>query len=103
MARRRVLADAAADAILELVGERHAVAQPDEQHDALVVVPVLADDEALDDLVELLDLAIDLGGADAHAAGVQHGIRAAVDDDAVVLGDLDPVAVAPDARDSVSK
>ena len=58
------------------------VAQPDEQHDALVAVPLLADDQALDDLGELLDLAVDLGRADAHAAGIQHGVGAAVDDDA---------------------
>ena len=43
-----------------------------EQHDAHVADlarrPVLADDEALDDLGQLLDLPVDLRGADAHAA-----------------------------------
>ena len=47
--------------------------------------------------VELLDLAVDLGRADAHAAGIQHGVRAAVDDHAAVRGQLGVVAVAPDA------
>ena len=53
------------------VVETDAVAQPDEQHDPFVALPLLADDQALDDLVELLDLPIDLGRADADAAGVE--------------------------------
>ena len=40
------------------------------------------------DLRQLLDLAIDLRGADADAAGIQHGVGSAVDDHAVVLGQL---------------
>ena len=43
----------------------------------------------LDHLVELLDLAVDFRRADAHAAGIEHGVRAAVDDQPVVLGELD--------------
>src|SRR3546814_10051914 len=35
---------------------------------------------------------------DAHAARIEGGVGAAVDDDAVVPGQLDEVAVAPDAR-----
>ena len=58
---------------------------------------VLADGDALEHFVDLLDLAIDLGGADAHAARVQHGVRAAVDDEAVVLRQLGIVAVTPHA------
>jgi hypothetical protein len=48
------------------------------------------------DFVDLFDLAIDLGRADAHAARVQCRVRAAVDNDAVMLGELDIIAVAPD-------
>ena len=47
---------------------------------------------------ELLDLSIDFGRADADPAGIQHGIRAPVDDEAVVRGALDVVAVMPHAR-----
>ena len=70
--------------------------QCDEQNHAHVVVPVLTDDNALDDLVELLDVAIYLSGADAHATGVQRGVGATVNDDAVVFGERDIIAVMPD-------
>jgi len=40
-----------------------------------VVVPILADHQAFHHFVELLDLAIDLGGADAYAAGIECGVR----------------------------
>jgi drug/metabolite transporter (DMT)-like permease len=50
---------------------------------------------------QLLDLAVDLGGADAHAAGVERGVRAAVDDHAAVRGDLAEVAVAPDVVEAL--
>src|SRR4249920_1260908 len=53
----------------------------DEEDHAGVVLPFLADDKALLDFVELFDLAVDLGRADAHAAGVQGRVRAAVDND----------------------
>src|SRR5262249_57340263 len=42
-------------------------------------------------------LAVDLCGADPHAAGVEHRVGAAVDHHAAVRGDLAPVTVAPDA------
>ena len=41
--------------------------------------------------------AVDLGRAHADAAAVDRRVRAAVDDRGAALGDLDPVAVAPDA------
>src|SRR5581483_7555468 len=59
--------------------------------------PVLPDHDAFDDLGHLLDLAIDLGRPDAHAARIERCIRPAEDDEAVVRGDLDPIAMAPDA------
>ena len=45
--------------------------------------------------------AIDLGGADAHAAGIERGVGAAVDDDAAMLGPFGEVAVAPDAGEAL--
>ncbi len=54
--------------------KREAIAQPHEQHDPFVAVPLLADHQALDDLVELLHLAVDFRRADAHAAGIEHGV-----------------------------
>ena len=79
-------------------------AQLDEQHHARVARllrrPQLADRDRFLDLVDLLDLAVDLGGADAHAARIQRRIRAPVDDHGAALGELAIVAVAPDVRDS---
>src|SRR6266536_1945016 len=102
VARRGVGADPLLDAVDQRRVEDDAVAQPDEQHHTHVAHlawrPILADDDALHDLVELLDLAVNLGRSDAHAARIERGIRATVDDHAVVRGELDPVAVAPDAR-----
>ena len=101
MARRRVGANMLLDAFDQRLVEREAVCRrtnsttrtsPD-----LAGRPVLADDEALDDFGQLLDLAIDLRRADAHAAGIERRVGAAVDDEAVVRGQLDIVAVAPDA------
>src|SRR5438552_4904425 len=101
VARRGVGADLLLDAVDQCLVERDAVAQADEQHHTYVAHlarrPILADDDALDDLVELFDLAVNLGRADAHTAGIERGIRASVDNHAVVRGELDPVAVAPDA------
>src|SRR5581483_10270736 len=93
-----VVADPLFDRGNELLGEGNALPQLDEKHHADIALPVLPDHQRLDDLVELLDLPVDLGGADAHPAGVQDRVRAAVDDDAAVLGNLAPVAVAPDVR-----
>jgi hypothetical protein len=81
------------------VVEHEPLAQLHEQHHAHVVGvlrrPVLADHDRFDHLGQLLDLAVDLGGADAHAARVQRGVRTAVDDQPAVRGDLAEVAVAP--------
>ena len=83
------------------VVELRAGAQAHEEDDAHVVVPVLADGERLEHLGDLLDLAVDLRGADAHAAGVERGVGAAVDDHAAVLGPFGEVAVAPDAGEAL--
>ena len=72
--------DRVAQAALEIGVERRAGLQAHEQHDARVVAPFLRHDDAFGDLRERLDDAVDLGRADAHAAGVQHRIGAAVDD-----------------------
>src|SRR5450631_844083 len=102
---RRVGADGMLDAVGERVVEHESVAQPHEQHHADVADfpwrPILPDDDALRHLVELLDLPVDLGGADADTAGIERGVRPAVDDHAVVFGQLDKIAVAPHARETL--
>ena len=73
-----------------------------EQHDAHIALsqswPI---DDALEHLRQLLDLAVDLRRADAHAAGIEHRVRAAIDDDAAMLGQLDIVAMAPDVGEAL--
>src|SRR6266705_2226227 len=63
--------------------------------------PGLADHERFDHLLQLLDLAVDLRRADAHAPRVEHGIRSAVNDHAFASGDLAPIAVGPDSGKSL--
>ena len=98
--RRCVLADPASNPILNLGCQRRALLEPDEEDDALVTIPALADDETLDDLVDLFHLAIDLGRSNPNSARVQHGIGATVDDDATVLGERGVIAMAPHAREA---
>src|SRR5439155_6406581 len=99
MPRRGVGAYVALDAIDQGVVERQPVAEPHEQHHAHVADrvrrPILADDDALHDFVELFDLAVDLGGSDAYTTRIEGGVRAAIDDHPVVGGQLDPVAMTP--------
>src|SRR5690606_5083682 len=95
VARRGVGADDLANALSQSIVQRQAFAQPHEQHDALVALPALAHGDGFQHFLELLHLAIDLRGADAYAAGVEGGIRTAVDDHAVVLGEFREITMAP--------
>ena len=54
-------------------------------------------DEAVGDAVDGLDHAVDLAGADAHAATIQRCVGAAGDDATAVLVERDPIAVPPHA------
>ena len=90
---------ARADPPHQLVVELGALAQHHEQrHVALAAVERHVDDQRVDDLLDREHGAVDLGRAHAHAAAVDRRVRAAADDGRAALGDLDPVAVAPDAR-----
>ena len=83
----------------QLVGQLEPVAQDDEQlHPAVGPVSGQVDDERVGHLVERQHRAVDLARPHPDAAAVDRRIRAPVDDRAAPGGDLDPVAVAPDAR-----
>jgi hypothetical protein len=69
-----VLADATPDPILKLRRQRGTVPEPHEEHDPLAAVPLLPDGQAFDNVLDLLDLAIDLRRADAYAAGIEYGV-----------------------------
>ena len=82
----------------QCVVELHALVQPDEQHYTHILLPLLADDDGFRDLFYLIDLAVNLGGADAHAAGVERRVGTAIDDIAAAVGDrLGEVALGPHA------
>ena len=67
VAGRAVLAQRLPDPGSQRVVEPAALGEAHEQHDARVAVPLLPDGDGLEHLGQLLDLAVDLGGADAHA------------------------------------
>ena len=98
MPRRAVLPDARADAGGDVVVEADPVAEDDEErHVAVGAGEWEVDDEGVDDLVDGEDGTVDLARAHADAAAVDRGVGAAADDRGAAVGDLDPVAVAPDA------
>ncbi len=74
---------------------------PEKQDDSHVTVPLLTDGDSFGDFLELLHDSINLRRSDSHAPGIQHGIRAPVDDDPVVFGELGVVAVTPDIREAL--
>jgi len=80
--RRRIVTNFLANPALQFVIEFETGAQYDEQHDPDVVIPVLANRDALDNLVKFLDLPIDLGCANAYTARVQDSVRTPMNDQA---------------------
>ena len=78
--------------------ELDAVGQDDEERHPVPAVGLLGtDDQGFGHLGDAVDDVVDVGTAQAHALPVEGGVRAAGDDDAAVVGDGDPVAVAPDS------
>src|SRR5205807_10480745 len=94
---RQLRRERGADRVLLLVAElasrrgHHEQDQP-----ALGAEPARIHHQAVADFFDGLDHAVQLAGAHAHAAAVERGVRAAVDDEAAVGQHLDPVAVPPD-------
>ena len=101
MARAGAFADALLDALSQRVVQPQAVAQHHEQDDAGVAFPLLADGDAVHHFGDGFHLAIDFGSADAHTAGIQRCVRAAMDNHAAVGGYLGEIAMRPDAIELV--
>src|SRR4051794_20031795 len=74
-----VFPDPAPDPFPQGLIQRATLAQADEQHDAHVALPLLADDKAFDHLRQLLHLAVDLRRADTHPARVERRVTPALD------------------------
>src|SRR5690349_22614014 len=101
VARTAARADLQADALLQILVERDACSEAHEQHDAHVVVEILADAKRLGDFRHLLDLIVYLGRAYAHAAGIERRVGAAMDDHAAMRGPFGEIAVAPDVVEAL--
>ena len=84
---------------LELAVQLDARAQHDEQDELVRLLEV--DDEAVEHVVELLDHGVELARAEPDAAAVEGRVGAAGDHRAAALGEHDPVAEAPEAREVV--
>src|SRR5688500_2059613 len=74
VARGGLSTDSPLDALNQGVVELLAFLELHEEHPADVGLPVLTDYQRLHHLLDLLDLAVDPGGADAHAARVEHRV-----------------------------
>ena len=70
----------------------------EQRHTVPAVRQLEPDDQAVADLGEALDDAVQLARAEPDALAIEGRVRAALDDRAAPRGDPDPVAVAPDAR-----
>src|SRR5262245_52993052 len=69
--RRRVLPDLRTDRVGSFPIEHQTVPQLHEQHDPLVAIPLLPNDEALQHVRQLFHLPVDLRRADPHTAWVE--------------------------------
>ena len=86
------------DRLLQLVVERGAGGEDDEQRQPVAAVAELGPDhQRLGQLRELVDHGVDVGAAEPDAVAVEGGVRPAGHDHAAALGHLHPVAVPPDA------
>src|SRR4051795_13656894 len=95
--RARMLPDAEANPFLQAGIEPVLRAEPHEEHDPDVAVPLLPDHHAFDNLRELLDLPVDLRRPDPNSARIERGVAPAQNDQAVVAREPGPVTVAPHA------
>src|SRR5690606_26443531 len=87
--------------LLQRLVQRHPFTQYHEQHHPHISLPLLADGDRLHYLVDAFHLPVDLGRADAHATGVEYGVRAPVDDQAAVGPLLGIVTMGPDPGETL--
>ena len=86
-----------ADRLLQSLVQHRAGGEAHEQYHAHVAVELLGDGQRFLHLADRLDLRVDFRRADANAARIQRGVRAAVNDEAGMRGRFREVAVAPHA------
>src|SRR5919199_636150 len=99
MPGRGILADAAFDLVHQPVVELRAFFEDDEErHRGAPVRPLYVYDEAILDLLDLLDGAVDLARPHPYPSAVYGRVAPAVDNGAATRGDLDPVPVPPHSR-----
>ena len=93
--RSAVGADGDRDPLPEPCVKQAPLGQDHEQQHPHVTVPLLSDHQRVRYFLQVLHLAVNLRGTYAHAARIQGGVGAAVDDYTAVRGDLDIVTVVP--------
>ncbi len=94
--------DTRADRLGQVVIQFEPLAQHHEQgHPRAAFAVGHVDHQCVDDLLHREHGAVDLARSHPHPAAVDGRIRAPVDDRRAARGDLDPVAVAPHAREGV--
>src|SRR5690606_11437640 len=91
----RVLADLRSDTLRQRLIQLDAVAQQHEQYHPYIPLPLLTDGHRFQYFFDTFHLPVDLCCADAHAAGVEDGIRAAVDDQPATPGLFGIIAMGP--------
>ena len=100
MARACAFADAGADLLFQRLVQRDALGQDDEKNDADIAIPFLADGDGFRHFRQAFHLRIDFRRADAHAAGIERRVRAAMNDHPVMRGDFGKIAMTPDAGEA---
>ena len=94
----RILAQDPANGLAQCVIQRLPVAQDHEQHHPDIILPALTYTNALLNLRQALDLAIDFRGADPHTTGIEYRVRAPLDDQPTLSSEHCPVTMGPDTR-----
>ncbi len=92
-----VLADGGFDSVNELVGKLSIFTEFNEKNNSHIIVPVLSNHQTVHDLGNAFHLTVYFSGANAYTSRIKGGIRAAIDDDAAVLGYLDIIPMQPDS------
>ena len=81
VARRGVVSDGTADPVSQVVIQHASRRKHNEQHHPHIALPLLTDHNALLNGIEPLNLAIDFSGANTHATGIEHRIRASMNNE----------------------
>ena len=92
---RGFVTDGFSNPVLQTLIQRDSIAQFYKQHHPHIVIPLLAHTQAFKNFIQVFYLPVNFGCTNAHAAGIQGGVRAAKDDIASVFRSLGKVSLRP--------